>query len=84
VGKDKSTGATKAELCDREREILRLAAKGMTSKEIAVALDISGLTVNSHFSNIFRKLNVQSRIEAVMVALRKGWISVSDLEDQIS
>ncbi|MEJ2046542.1 MAG: response regulator transcription factor [Dehalococcoidia bacterium] len=84
VGKDKSTGATKTELCDREREILRLAAKGMTSKEIAVALNISGLTVNSHFSNIFRKLNVQSRIEAVMVALRKGWISVSDLEDQIS
>jgi DNA-binding NarL/FixJ family response regulator len=84
VGKDKSTGTTKTELCDREREILRLAAKGMTSKEIAVALNISGLTVNSHFSNIFRKLNVQSRIEAVMVALRKGWISVSDLEDQIS
>ena len=84
VRKDKSTGTTKSELCDREREILRLAAKGMTSKEIAVALDISGLTVNSHFSNIFRKLNVQSRIEAVMVALRKGWISVSDLEDQIS
>jgi NarL family two-component system response regulator LiaR len=84
VGKDKSMGTTKTELCDREREILRLAAKGMTSKEIAVALNISGLTVNSHFSNIFRKLNVQSRIEAVMVALRKGWISVSDLEDQIS
>ena len=84
VGKDKSAGTTKTELCDREREILRLAAKGMTSKEIAVALNISGLTVNSHFSNIFRKLNVQSRIEAVMVALRKGWISVSDLEDQIS
>ncbi|MCK4795437.1 MAG: response regulator transcription factor [Desulfobacteraceae bacterium] len=84
VGKDKSTAATKTELCDREKEILRLAAKGMTSKEIAGDLNISGLTVNSHFSNIFRKLNVQSRIGAVMVALRKGWISVSDLENQIS
>ena len=84
VGKDKGAVATKTELCDREKEILRLAAKGMTSKEIAIALNISGLTVNSHFSNIFRKLSVQSRIEAVMVALRKGWVSVSDSGDHLS
>jgi NarL family two-component system response regulator LiaR len=84
LGKERSTVATKTEICDREKEILRLAAKGMTSKEIAGALNISGLTVNSHFSNIFRKLNVQSRIEAVMVALRKGWVSVSDSGSQVS
>jgi DNA-binding NarL/FixJ family response regulator len=84
LGKDKSTTATKTELCEREKEILRLAAKGITSKEIASALNISGLTVNSHFSNIFRKLNVQSRIEAVMVALRKGWVSISDSNNQAS
>jgi NarL family two-component system response regulator LiaR len=83
LGKDKST-TTKTELCEREKEILRLAAKGITSKEIASALNISGLTVNSHFSNIFRKLNVQSRIEAVMVALRKGWVSISDSDNQAS
>jgi DNA-binding NarL/FixJ family response regulator len=35
-------------------------------------------------SNIFRKLNVQSRIEAVMVALRKGWVSISDSDNQAS
>lgn len=84
LGKDRNTVATKTELCDREKEILRLAAKGMTSKEIASVLNISGLTVNSHFSNVFRKLEVQSRIEAVMVALRKGWISISDSAKQIS
>jgi NarL family two-component system response regulator LiaR len=84
LGKDKSTTTTKTELCEREKEILRLAAKGITSKEIASALNISGLTVNSHFSNIFRKLNVQSRIEAVMVALRKGWVSISDSDNQAS
>ena len=84
LGKEKSTVATKTEICDREKEILRLAARGMTSKEIATALNISGLTVNSHFSNIFRKLNVQSRIEAVMVALRKGWVSVSDSGNLVS
>jgi len=84
LGKERSTVATKTEICDREKEILRLAAKGMTSKEIAGALNISGLTVNSHFSNIFRKLNVQSRIEAVMVALRKGWVSVSDSGSRVS
>lgn len=84
LGKDRSPAATKSELCDREKEILRLAAKGMTSKEIARALNISGLTVNSHFGNIFRKLDVQSRIEAVMVALRRGWISFSKSGNQIS
>jgi DNA-binding NarL/FixJ family response regulator len=84
LGKDKDTAVTKTELCDREKEILRLAAKGMTSKEIAGALNISGLTVNSHFSNIFRKLNVQSRIEAVMVALRKGWIPPGESENLTS
>jgi NarL family two-component system response regulator LiaR len=84
LGKDRSTVATKTELCEREIEILRLAAEGMTSKEIASVLNISGLTVNSHFSNIFRKLDVQSRIEAVMVALRRGWISVSDSGNQFS
>ncbi|MBN1862224.1 MAG: response regulator transcription factor [Dehalococcoidales bacterium] len=84
LGKDRSAVATKTEICDREKEILRLAAKGMTSKEIASALNISGLTVNSHFSNIFRKLNVQSRIEAVMVALKRGWVSVSDSGSQVS
>ena len=84
LGKNRSTVATKTELCDREIEILRLAAEGMTSKEIASTLNISGLTVNSHFSNIFRKLDVKSRIEAVMVALRKGWISVSDSGNQFS
>jgi NarL family two-component system response regulator LiaR len=84
LGKERTTVvANKSELCDREKEILRLAAKGMTTKEIAGALDISGLTVNSHFSNIFRKLKVQSRIEAVMVALKKGWISVSDAENLV-
>jgi two-component system, NarL family, response regulator LiaR len=75
IGKDRSKTGTESELCDREREVLLLAAKGMTSKQIAIALKISDLTVNSHFTNIFRKLNVQSRIEAIMVALKKGWIS---------
>jgi DNA-binding NarL/FixJ family response regulator len=75
----KTRGTSRTELYDRELEILRLAARGMTSKEIAGALNISGLTVNSHFGNIFRKLNVQSRIGAVMVALKKGWISVNDI-----
>lgn len=84
LSKDRSTVATKSELCDREIEILRLAAEGMTSKAIANALNISGLTVNSHFSNIFRKLDVQSRIGAVMVALRRGWISVNYSGNQFS
>ncbi len=62
------------EISEREIAVLRLAATGITSKQIATSLSISELTVNSYFANIFRKLGVQSRIEAVVLAMKKGWI----------
>ena len=67
------------ELHDRELEVLKLAAKGMTNRAIAEELFISDRTVQSHFSNIFRKLNVSSRTEAVLRALKEGWLSPGDL-----
>lgn len=67
------------ELHERELEVLKLAAKGMTNKAIADELIISDRTVQTHFANIFRKLNVSSRTEAVLRALKEGWLTPDDL-----
>lgn len=58
-------------LSKREREILELLAKGYRDKEIADALSISVDTVHSHLKNIYEKLHVHSRTEAVLKYLRK-------------
>ena len=52
-------------LSDREKDILRMVAAGYTSAEIGKRLEISGLTVNTHVKNIYRKLQVRSRAQAV-------------------
>ena len=61
-------------LYPRELEVLKLAANGMSNKEIAATLVISERTVQTHLVNIFRKLGANSRTQAVLHALREGWI----------
>jgi DNA-binding CsgD family transcriptional regulator/N-acetylneuraminic acid mutarotase len=61
-------------LSDREKEILRLVSTGASNKEIASKLHISLNTVKVHIRNIFTKINVSSRTEAAMYALREGII----------
>jgi DNA-binding NarL/FixJ family response regulator len=63
-------------LTDREMEILRLAAKGMGNKQIGVTLSISDRTVQGHLANIYAKLHVGTRTEAVMFAVREKWITL--------
>jgi DNA-binding NarL/FixJ family response regulator len=63
-------------LTERELQVLRQVAKGQTNKEVAEALCISPYTVQVHLRNIFGKLNVSSRTEAVTFALREGWIKL--------
>ena len=78
------TGAqesTKDLLSERELEVLRLAARGLPNKEIARRLGLSIRTVNSHLANIFMKMHVGSRTEAVLQALRQGMISFQDTYD---
>jgi DNA-binding NarL/FixJ family response regulator len=67
-------------LSPRELEVLRVAATGSTNKEIARDLDISPRTVQVHLANIFSKLGVGSRTEAVLYAIKRGWIDPGALE----
>lgn len=58
----------------REVEVLRLAAQGLTNRAIGHELGISDRTVQGHLANIYGKLGVGSRTEAVTEALKRGWI----------
>lgn len=66
-------------LSDREMEILKIAAKGVSNKDIAEQLFLSPRTVQVHLGNIFNKLGVASRTEAVLYGLKRGWLTLEDL-----
>ncbi|MFC2046779.1 LuxR C-terminal-related transcriptional regulator, partial [Chloroflexota bacterium] len=66
-------------LTEREIEVLRFAAKGRSNKEIAKELNLSVRTVQSHLVNIFNKLKVSSRIEAVLLGLKNGLLTLEDI-----
>ena len=64
-------------LTDRELQVLRLIATGMSNREIAGELTISENTVKNHVRNILEKLHLHSRVEAVMYALRENIIDLT-------
>jgi DNA-binding NarL/FixJ family response regulator len=76
AGRPPGAQATVESLTDREIEILRLVAKGHTNKAIGLALGISDRTVQGHLANIYGKLAVASRTEAVTEAIKQGWIVI--------
>jgi DNA-binding NarL/FixJ family response regulator len=61
-------------LTERELEVLRLVARGLSTKEIAARFDISARTVETHRANIMRKLEVRSVALLTQLALREGLI----------
>ena len=63
-------------LTEREVEILRLIAKGLSNNEAAGVLDLSRATIRTHLEHIYQKLEVTNRVEAVTEGLRKGLIEV--------
>ncbi len=66
-------------LSERELDVLRLASRGLSNQEIADQFSLSLRTVQAHFSHIFNKLQVSSRTEAVVRALKEGWVTLNDL-----
>jgi len=67
-------------LTRRELEVLKLAAKSMSNRDIAQELGVGLRTVKGHFEVIFSKMGVSSRTEAVLEALKHGWVSLLDEE----
>jgi DNA-binding CsgD family transcriptional regulator/signal transduction histidine kinase len=62
-------------LSEREMDVVRLVAEGLTNRQIAARLGIGPRTVKYHLDNIFSKLGVGSRTEAAVIALRSGWVA---------
>jgi DNA-binding NarL/FixJ family response regulator len=67
-------------LTERELEVIRALARGKSNKEIAQSLGISEKTVRNHASNIYRKLHIFDRTQAVIYAIRRGLVDIEDLE----
>ena len=72
---------SKEGVTEREMEVLKLAATGMSNEEIANRLCVTVRTVKAHVSSIFAKMNVASRTEAVLKAVREGWIELDQAGD---
>lgn len=71
---------TGGKLSAREVEVLKLVARGMSNNEITNSLDITLRTVKGHLVDIFSKLGVGSRTEAIITSLRSGILSIEDLK----
>lgn len=75
---------SKENLTEREIEVLRLAATGMSNKEIAKALSVTLRTTKAHLTNVFAKMNVASRTEAILKAVREGWLRLDEVVNDIN
>jgi len=67
-------------LSTRELEVLKLTARGLSNKDIALALGIKLRTIKGYLAEIFSKLRVASRTEAVIAGLRAGFLSLDDIQ----
>jgi DNA-binding NarL/FixJ family response regulator len=69
-------------LSEREMEVLTCVVNGMSNKEIAISLGISHQTVKNHVTSILRKFGVEDRTQAVVYALKRGWVKLVDKHPQ--
>jgi LuxR family maltose regulon positive regulatory protein len=68
-------------LSERETEVLVLVARGLSNEQIAEALHIAPSTVKRHLANVYEKVGVSSRSEAVRKALMEQWIGISEITE---
>ena len=66
-------------LSEREMEVIKLAARGLSNQDIANELCLSLRTIQAHLGHVFNKMQVSSRTEAVVHALKAGWITLDDI-----
>lgn len=71
-------------LSEREMTIIKLMVRGLSNREIATELHLSVRTVHGHLGQIFNKLNVNSRLEAAVRALKEGWVTLEDVPSEES
>ena len=69
-------------LSAREVDVLKLVSQGYSNKEIAVELGISQQTVKNHVTSILHKLGVEDRTQAVLYAMKRGWVRLYEQEDK--
>jgi len=67
-------GDVPSPLTEREREVVKLLASGKTYKQVAHALQVSQSTIRNHLHNVYHKLEVVDRAQAVIVSREQGWI----------
>jgi DNA-binding NarL/FixJ family response regulator len=64
-------------LTPREIEVLDCVAQGFSNRDIAEALFVNEQTVKNHMTSIFRKLEVDDRVQALILAIKRGWVDFS-------
>ena len=78
-GEEQGQKPSEVLLSQRETEVLKLATRGLSNQDIANELCLSLRTVQAHLGHVFNKLRVSSRTEAVVRALKEGWITLDDI-----
>ena len=73
---DAPTGLDHAQLTEREQEVLRLMARGMSNAEIAAELFLGVQTIKTHVANLLAKLGARDRTQAVIIAYESGFVAV--------
>lgn len=73
---DKKNPKVPYTITKRELEIVHLIVDGMNNEQMAEALQVSEKTIKNHLSSIFKKLNVNSRTQVAVIAIKEGWVSL--------
>ena len=75
---------SQADLSEREPAELGAVARGLSNREIAGGLGLSIRTVQGHIGQVFKKLGVSSRTEAMVRVLKEGWVTLDDVKMDIT